>query len=181
MPLPPRPCPWSSASPAPRRWCLPTKHSGFAYYAPGLSVSRLRERGREQTHAKTRRTQSTRNASAAHTLCGRACVHNIEKLKHTAPSRSPLISRYIPFPHYALCEHRLCKDNTHIPTHKEFPPAGSDSRQLCNKTRRCAKSPNIYRTLILKNPWICAGTVLCVAKYQKGAGYFGYSVMCGGG
>lgn len=50
------------------------------------------------------------------------CVHNIQKLKHTHTVTVLLISCYIPFPHYTLCENQLCKDNTHIPTQRI--PAG---------------------------------------------------------
>lgn len=148
VPLPPRPSPSSSVSPAPQMWCLPTGGQGNACVHVFVCEWLVCQEGQEiiiknkHAHATILTKASVRlyniqntckykhlvhmyrrhnmvKASDAHTYT-RAYVYTTFRNSNTHTVTVLLISYYIPFPHYTLCENRLCKDNTHIPTQR-FP------------------------------------------------------------
>lgn len=92
------------------------------------------------------------------------CVHNIQKLKHTHCHSPPnLLLHTIPTL-YPLWKPALQRQHTHSHTKNSRGPVQITGN--CATNAPCAKSSNIYCTLIFKTLDVCGYSALC-GKYQR--------------
>lgn len=92
------------------------------------------------------------------------CVHNIQKLKYTHCHSSPnLLLHTIPTL-YSLWKQALQRQHTHSHTKISRRPVQITSN--CATNAPCAKSSNIYCTLIIETLDVCEYSALC-GKYQR--------------
>lgn len=127
----------------------------------GAQHSEIWEHVQTQTFCTRVREKLTCWAKLVYTC---TCVHNIQKLKHTHCHSSPnLLLHTIPTSS-SLWKQALQRQHTHSHTKNSRGPVQITSN--CATNALCAKSSNIYCTLIVETLDVCGYSALC-GKYQR--------------
>lgn len=168
--LPPRPSPSFSASPAPQMWYLTGDSTKSVYvcacYALPSKIYTIipNKRMAFVSHPKTCKhlAQILVLKIQRHIFWYvYLYVYPMSRNSNTHVAIVLLITNYIPFPHYTLCENRLLQ-RQHTHSHTKNPPGFTQITSNCTANAHCAKLSNIYCDLIIQTLGERRYSSLCV-------------------